>query len=265
MRDTSATAPMDGLAVFIVLAWGTTWLLILPMLSSMLRDLPPQPYMLALAGLSAFGPSFAAFVAARREGQLRSVFGAFSASPLWVATGLVVPLCLHLIARLLEFALGGDVARWFWLPRSSSQVAALILFSLGEEFGWRGFAHPRLLDRYGPIIGPFVTGLIWGIWHLGYEIASDGTLQMAGFMLMLLEFLLWSSIIAWFFERTRRSMAVAISIHAGGHLDKAQVASGEWRLRALTLLVLAVAALLATRSLKAMCKRKAVGIPRLAT
>ena len=68
---------------------------------------------------------------------------------------------------------------------------------------------------------------------------------------MLLEFTLWGPVIAWFFERTQRSMSVAISLHAGGHLDNAaQIPPEHWRMKLLTLLVLAIAALLAARSLR---------------
>jgi hypothetical protein len=89
--------------------------------------------MFALAALSAFGPTFAAVVVAKRQGRLREVFGRFRASPFWVAAGLVASLCLHLVARVAEHALGGDVVRWFWLPQTSAQVAALVLFSLGRS------------------------------------------------------------------------------------------------------------------------------------
>lgn len=37
---------------------------------------------------------------------------------------------------------------------------------LGEEFGWRGFALPRLLDRFSPIAASLVLGLAHAIWHL---------------------------------------------------------------------------------------------------
>jgi len=137
------------------------------------------------------------------------------------------------------------------------QVAALVAFSLGEEFGWRGFAHPRLYERCGPVLGPLATGLIWGIWHLAYVVTADG-IDVPRFAMMLLEFMLWALVIAWLFERAQRSIAVAIGIHAGGHLDNsAQILPGQWRLQGLVLSVLAIAALLAARSLKTAQLRKA--------
>ena len=34
-----------------------------------------------------------------------------------------------------------------------------------EEFGWTGFAYPRMRDRYGALGGALLLGVLWGIWH----------------------------------------------------------------------------------------------------
>src|SRR5215831_4725725 len=47
------------------------------------------------------------------------------------------------------------------------QVAFIILTaSFAEELGWRGFALPRLQQRYGPILGTIILGTLHGLWHL---------------------------------------------------------------------------------------------------
>jgi membrane protease YdiL (CAAX protease family) len=47
-------------------------------------------------------------------------------------------------------------------------VAALVKDPgpIGEEFGWRGFALPRLLDRYSPVEATVRLGVIHTAWHL---------------------------------------------------------------------------------------------------
>lgn len=37
---------------------------------------------------------------------------------------------------------------------------------VGEEFGWRGFCLPRLLERYSPLESTLIHGLIHTVWHL---------------------------------------------------------------------------------------------------
>jgi membrane protease YdiL (CAAX protease family) len=256
----AARTGSDGLVAFVALAWGTTWLLSLPLVASTLLGKEPQPYRLAMAGLSAFGPSIAAFVVARPRRELREVFGRFHANPVWIVGALLVPLSLHLLARLLDHALGGDIDRWFWLPQTSAAVAALFVFSIGEEFGWRGFAHPRLSARYGPVRGPLLTGLIWGVWHLMYVVKPETGIEPLPFLSMLLQLALWGVVVAWLYERTGRSMAVAIAVHAGAHLDNsAQIPADDWSLQALHLVVLGVVALFCARSLRAMSEKAAEG------
>jgi hypothetical protein len=70
---------------------------------------------------------------------------------------------------------------------------------------------------------------------------------------------------AWFFERSNRSIAVAIALHAGAHIDNVTRApETEVRLRILRFVVLAVVAALAARSLSAKKRDTATGPAALA-
>ena len=76
---------------------------------------------------------------------------------------------------------------------------------------------------------------------------------------------LWSVVMAWFFERSNRSIAVAIALHAGAHIDNVTRApETEVRLRILRFVVLAVVAALAARSLSAKKRDTASGSTALA-
>ncbi|MGN6212284.1 CPBP family intramembrane glutamic endopeptidase [Parafilimonas sp.] len=37
---------------------------------------------------------------------------------------------------------------------------------LGEEPGWRGFALPRLLQKFNPFLASLILGTVWFCWHL---------------------------------------------------------------------------------------------------
>jgi membrane protease YdiL (CAAX protease family) len=130
----------------------------------------------------------------------------------------------------------------------------MILFSFGEELGWRGFAYPRLERIHGPVVGSLILGSVWGLWHLGMLFAPDPmrALPAITIPLYMANLALWSVILAWFFERGGRSLAVAIAIHAGAHLDNVSRApETEVRLRILRFAVLGIVAAIAARSLLA--------------
>lgn len=44
---------------------------------------------------------------------------------------------------------------------------------IGEEFGWRGFALPRLLERYSPLTASIRLGIIHTAWHLPLFFMAD--------------------------------------------------------------------------------------------
>lgn len=39
------------------------------------------------------------------------------------------------------------------------------LVTAGEEIGWRGFLQPRLVGRFGKVVGLVLVGFIWAHWH----------------------------------------------------------------------------------------------------
>ena len=68
---------------------------------------------------------------------------------------------------------GLDFSRSLLFP--IALLAALPFGPLAEEIGWRGFAQPRLLKRFGPFTCGMVLGAIWFIWHLPLFFAPAGT------------------------------------------------------------------------------------------
>jgi membrane protease YdiL (CAAX protease family) len=247
----TSQASADGVYGYFGLACLTTWLLAIPAALAWTRHEAPPPYAVACAGLSAFGPTFAAFVVAWRLGDIRAVFGRWRTNPLWIVWALLTPPVVHGVATALYVAIGGRPAQWFHPPTTPEQLAALLVFPLGEEFGWRGFAHARMVRRYGLLRGPLALGLVWGLWHLLYAITPEAAgFDVVGFGMTLVELPLYSLLIAWVFERSNRSLAVAIAFHAGAHLDHIDRAPRtDLRLHVLHLTVLAVFAVLAATSL----------------
>ncbi|HEY2734331.1 MAG TPA: CPBP family intramembrane glutamic endopeptidase [Polyangiales bacterium] len=242
---------VDEVAHYYLYACAITWLLAIPAAIAWLNHRSPSPPAIAAAGLSAFGPLLAALVVARKSRQLGALFGRWRSRPQWVALALLAPLTIHLLATLALAALGKHPAHWFHPPATAEAWAALVVFPLGEEFGWRGFAYAPLVRRLGPVRGNLVLGTGWGFWHLAYCITPEAAgFDGLSFAATMLELPLYSLLIAWVFEHANRSMLVAIAFHAGAHLDHIErERQAALELQALHLIVLAIAATFAARSL----------------
>jgi membrane protease YdiL (CAAX protease family) len=240
--------PASDLYLFFALACGLTWLLAIPAAQAWMRHQAPPPYAIACAGLSAFGPLMAALIVAGRRKQLGGVFGRWRAHPAWILLALFTPFLVHVLATALFVAIGGRPSHWFHPPSTPEAWAALVVFPLGEEFGWRGFAHPRLTERLGVVRASLLLGALWGLWHLMYAITpTAATFDVVEFGLTVVETVFYAVLIAWLFERTNRSMTVAIAIHAGAHLEHLQ--RGDLRLQVMHIVVLVVLAGIAAWSL----------------
>src|SRR5258708_14896818 len=90
-------------------------------------------------------------------------------------------------------------------------------------------------------------------------------LPLVTVVIYMAELALWSVVMAWMFERGNRSIAIAIAIHAGAHLDKVSRApETEARLRILRFAVLAVVAPFAARSLTSTTRAAATELAAMA-
>jgi membrane protease YdiL (CAAX protease family) len=243
MSQRTDPAGADGTFMFFAGACTLTWLLAVPVAWAQMQHRAPPPSAVGCAGLSALGPLIAAWTMAWRRRQLRVVFGRWRTNVAWIVIALFVPAAVHALGNVLCVALGGHLDRWFYPPSTPEQLAALVVFPLGEEFGWRGFAHPRLVHRHGLVKGSLMLGFGWGLWHLMYSInSSTGTFDGLGLALLVVEVSLFSVLIGWVFDRSGRSMAVALAFHVGAHLDNFQRAPrGDLRLQGAYLAVLALA------------------------
>lgn len=46
------------------------------------------------------------------------------------------------------------------------------LATIGEEFGWRGFLQPVMIEQFGVTSGVVVIGLVWALWHVPIILAG---------------------------------------------------------------------------------------------
>ena len=74
---------------------------------------------------------------------------------------------------------------------------------LGEEFGWRGFALPRLLQRPSALAAALILGVVWWAWHLPLFFISSMSQWELSIPVFLLNVLALSVIMTWLYRRTQ--------------------------------------------------------------
>jgi membrane protease YdiL (CAAX protease family) len=97
------------------------------------------------------------------------------------------------------------------------QLIVILLISLGEEFGWRGFALPRLQERFSALNASLVLGLVRGFWHFpGFLVGAGVPLNMP-FGVFLLWIILATILITWVYNNTGGSILSAILMHSAAN------------------------------------------------
>jgi membrane protease YdiL (CAAX protease family) len=139
----------------------------------------------------AMGPSIAAFIVVLIVGSKRGFvdlvrpFGRWRASLKVWAIAIFGPAVLYLIGLGVYMLMGGEVPPFIMIREELSLIPLYLVMvvlmpwngPVGEEFGWRGYALPKLQNKYGPLIASLVIGTIWGIWHLPDFFAPLGVIS----------------------------------------------------------------------------------------
>jgi membrane protease YdiL (CAAX protease family) len=212
-------------AGFFALTFAITWSLQAPSTLATLGAIAgPAEKFLPLAGLGAFGPMLAAIaLSSRRAGGagVRALFAGIAPKRelwRWYVFALVVPgLLLAVPLALYGAVTGRAVGPLVYPPDAPERWIALVFFSFGEEIGWRGYALPRLMARYGALGASLIVGALWTLWHGPMFVMEGSALRM---MILAAPLMLGGSVLyTWAYRRTERSLLVALLLHAGAHLN----------------------------------------------
>jgi membrane protease YdiL (CAAX protease family) len=179
-RVPSATmAWLRPLVTYLLLAYGLSWAWLVPLVVRGARVTAGHGWpthlpallgpMIAAIALSAFygGRSGLATLLRRMVGFKAPIrWWVFALSPLFVlgAVLLLDVLTGRSGPAVAEFAMfGGVPSRWGALGVA---LILLVVNGFGEETGWRGYALPRLQQRFRPLTATLVVALCWAAWHL---------------------------------------------------------------------------------------------------
>lgn len=246
MSTIQATAPLNAtgssrvsgwmkshpLIAYFSLAYALTWVLIVPIMLSQrgfgILSLP-DPLLLIFFLASTFsGPLPAALImtslidgASGRQRLLRRMFQWRVSLGWYLLVLLAFPLAFLIGLTLTSgmTPLVTLVQKWpliltYYLPTAA---IGIIFPGLGEEPGWRGFALPRLQERYGPLIGSLVLGSLHGLWHLPvYFIPGtilDGPFNLTFFVANTCSIIALTIIWTWLFNNANQSVFFAMFVH----------------------------------------------------
>lgn len=197
----------------------------------------PSPGLLLGELPRTWGPLIAAvLVTWLLDGNLREWAGQVTkwrVKPRWYVLAIGLPFLfanglaesgIHLIA-------GGsiEVLPSPWWHYVLNFVVVLFFAGALEEFGWRGFAQPRLQERYSAFVAALGIGGIWVIWHLPlfylFDFTAYDTAALWG------TFGVWliarSVVFAWIYNSTGGSLLFPMLMHALGNLPQVMVPATE--------------------------------------
>lgn len=256
------------LLAYFALAFGLTWIWHVVTLG--LLDLP---FLGVVGAIGSFGPTLAAVVVTAATGGRRGVLDLLRSlvrwrvRPVWYLVAVLGLPAAFVLAALVDRP---DASASFQAPTFPAVLGSLALYllvlgsggPLGEEPGWRGFALPRLQERFGPLPGTLVLGVVHGLWHLpvyvlvpGYNGATGRPLDIAlSFGTFVVGTTALAVVFTWVVNNTGGSLLLAVLLHCSVNtagmflgLFPGIPAAGSGLPRTAALVVIALAVIAATR------------------
>lgn len=196
-----------------ILAFAIAWAITLPGALAKLGVIGHSPVPFMVGTLIGAAPIAAAAIVTARDGAFRDYWKSLwrLPTPPWtVAIALLLPpalLAITYAVKPIEVSFSGlGMFALLWL-----------VLAFGEEAGWRGFALPRLVERYGFWLGSLILGLAWCVWHypkmLGNPYVPDVAQLVPLIGLFSLQIVLANFIICWLYFRSGRSVLATTLFH----------------------------------------------------
>jgi uncharacterized protein len=228
--------------------------------------------------LGAVMPGVAATILAAIMGGRKGVGTLWRKVKVWRVDGKWYGVAVFLRPAIVIAAfLGLSAWQGSLLPSTEFSIAALITMlliqtpnTLLEEVGWRGFALPRMAEKWGWLPAALLLGAIHGAWHLPYWLSQTdihvyGALAIAMWYLMVL---VATPLFVWLY-RTTQSVLVCWLLHLSTNtilafLPLSSASMGSLWPLAVDILIVGGIAVVACRSLlKADRASRAAGTGRI--
>jgi len=135
----------------------------------------------------------------------------------WAPTFLLCPIIVG-GALLMAILLGEGIPELYWISSPFLIVVSFVVIlltggPLQEEFGWRGYALPRLQGRFNALVSSIILGFMWGLWHLPYFFIGTEITYAYGIIPQIFSAILLSILLTWLFNNTGGSILVSLIFH----------------------------------------------------
>ena len=182
-----------------------------------------------LVAISPFGPTIGAFVlTGLNEGKagVRALWKRFwnlNINWKWL---LVILLCwpvLRLITNLVGQLVSGQTyplltyPDQFWVFIPGLIVSTFINGGMSEEFGWRGYALPRLQAKFNALTSSIILGIIEGFWH--YPLIIIGSWWQDSIIELLFWFILSITLRTWIYNNVNGNLLAMMLFHGMGNVQ----------------------------------------------
>jgi CAAX protease family protein len=222
----TAAAMHHPVVAYALFTYAITWLLVLPLV---LNGLGVTHLTLPVGwhALGALGPLIAAFVIAGitqgRQGTVNLLhsIGRWRVGWLWWAVGIGTPLLMLGLAIVFVGVWGQQWLDFTLMLTSASSVSFWlvdgvltgILYGVCEEVGWRGFALPRLQQRWNAFVSTLVLFGIWAAFHIPFFLYRFpfGLGSLVGFLLGLCAGAIW---LTYLYNSTGGSVLITMVWHS---------------------------------------------------
>ncbi|MGD0142650.1 MAG: CPBP family intramembrane glutamic endopeptidase [Rhizomicrobium sp.] len=106
-----------------------------------------------------------------------------------------------------------DFASWPAMAWYGLSMLVIDPGPIGEDPGWRGYALPRMLQRFNPAVASVLLGAVWAVWHLPSFLFSgmpQSGLSVGWFLLTVVSLMV---LMSWVAINTRGAVIPAILMH----------------------------------------------------